>query len=127
MRLVPQIGHLVVEVHVVRQHRFSRDGVRAGNHPVVRARNEFGPSREPGCAGRRGPRARYIAVRAGIHLLVIVLIVRPGMSLLLELTILRRRRPIAPRGVYVEVGSQLGPNLGEHFLADQGALVGAVI
>src|SRR6266566_6628286 len=44
MRLVPEIWHLVVEVHVVREERLSRDGMRSGDNPVVGAEHQHGVS-----------------------------------------------------------------------------------
>ena len=35
MGFVPQVRHLVPEVHVVREQRLARNRVRAGNHPVI--------------------------------------------------------------------------------------------
>src|SRR5438105_13462765 len=40
MHFVPEIGHLVAEVHVVREQRLARDCVRAGDYPVVRSYGE---------------------------------------------------------------------------------------
>ncbi len=37
VRLVPQVRHLVAEVHIIREQWLSGDGVRSGNHPVVRS------------------------------------------------------------------------------------------
>ena len=37
VRFVPQVGHLVAEVHIVGKQRLAGDGVRAGDHPVIRS------------------------------------------------------------------------------------------
>src|ERR1700694_4504488 len=40
VRLKPQVRHLVVEVHIVRQQRFPRNRMLTGNDPIVRPRPE---------------------------------------------------------------------------------------
>ena len=37
VRFVPQVGHLVAEVHIVGKQRLAGHGVRAGDHPVIRS------------------------------------------------------------------------------------------
>ena len=45
MRFVPEIWHLMAEVHVVREQRLSRDGVCTGDHPVVGTDDAAAPSK----------------------------------------------------------------------------------
>src|SRR5581483_1006332 len=37
VHFVPEIWHLVVQVHIVRQQRLSCDGMRSGDDPVIRS------------------------------------------------------------------------------------------
>src|SRR5262249_7259183 len=71
MDLVPEVGHLVVEVHVIRKQRLSRNGVGTGEDPVIRTRvgqREFWQSRRGGCNGSMRARSEdaVIVVRTGI-------------------------------------------------------------
>jgi hypothetical protein len=40
VRLEPEVGHLVIEMHIIRQKRLSGDCVLAGDDPVVRSGTE---------------------------------------------------------------------------------------
>src|SRR5207248_9964005 len=40
LRLVPDVGNAMAEVHIIREERFACGGVRAGDHPIVRARDQ---------------------------------------------------------------------------------------
>src|SRR5438105_1562921 len=40
MHFVPEVGHLMAEVHVIREQRLARDRVCAGDYPVVRSYGE---------------------------------------------------------------------------------------
>src|SRR6266567_7508641 len=115
MGFVPEIRHLMAEVHVIREQRLAGYGVRSGHHPVVRTeRNRFLKEKwaEPWLQHhRKGSASERGRDLAG-----------PDSTLLLRRSTFERRRRrgrrvVPPRSVHVEIGSQLRTQLGQNLLS----------
>src|SRR5215469_9023272 len=97
----------------------------AGNNPVIGARDKCGASRDSTLQRRQSVLSSDVTVRSRVYsILVVIFILRLQF---LDAMRLRRRRTVVPRCIHVEIGGELGTELGQDFLPFQSADVGSMV